>query len=743
MHAPATRIYEFADFRVDPSKRLLRRRDGDIVPLTPRVFDTLLFLVENADRVLDKEEIMEAVWPDSIVEENNLTQNISTLRRVFGETPGSHRFIVTVPGRGYRFVAGVNSVAAAADELSAHASNGHAAEPAVPVIVEQPTKSSLSRFSRKHLFTAAVLVALVLAVAFWSRHPRSQQVSATTAAPSKSIAVLPFDNLSNDRANSYFAAAVQDEILTNLAHSPELKVISRMSANMFSPGAGQKNARDIGQQLGVAYLLEGSVQRVGERVRVHAQLIDARTDTHVWAQSYDRDLADMFAIQSEIATAIAQQLQAKLTPAEDALGLPKAPATPQAYLLYLRAKHAQELDSDPREIVQLYDQAIAADPTFALPHAHLSILIDRGLRGHAGDALRGRARFEAEEALRLNPELGEAHVAMAYWYLEQGDYDRASAEVARAGQLMPSSSEVPLLTAFICKAKGRFRDRLAALRRAQLLDPANVHPYSFLVLTLRWLREWQQAIDAMDQRAVFGGSPLEFVSAWARASDEFRLTGNIDALKRAVAEDARHPESVPAALVNFEQYQIAMFDRDFGTARQFLNQVPAAEFNEKLSNVAGHLKQTHEVLLGFASNADATTMADAVASAENAPDSAPPMGGRIVPAIDRALVHALAGRKEQAVGEIQSFLAQSARTGSAIEGNDGLCALAAIYAQSGEQDKALDLIEHLLTVPTELECGRVYNMTLTDLKWCWIWDPIRSNERFQKLIAAPEPRTIY
>src|SRR6476619_3512464 len=312
MNGPPGHVYEFGDFHVDAEKRLLWRGDAP-VPLTPRVFETLLYMVEHHDTVLDKERLMEAVWPDSIVEENNLTQNISTLRRVFGETPGSHHYIVTVPGRGYRFVAHVKTC-----EPSSATENDRT-EGAAPITHTKHRSS----FTPILLPTAAVLAVGVALVFFWrSRTQNSPAASVATSSakitlPEKSIAVLPFANLSDDKENAFFTEGVQDDILTALAKFADLKVISRTSVATYVAGP-RRNLRELGQDLGVANVLEGSVRRAGGKVRVTAQLIETRTNTHLWAETYDRDLADVFAIQSDIAQRIATSLEAKLAPEEKA-----------------------------------------------------------------------------------------------------------------------------------------------------------------------------------------------------------------------------------------------------------------------------------------------------------------------------------------------------------------------------------------------------------------------------------------
>jgi TolB-like protein/DNA-binding winged helix-turn-helix (wHTH) protein len=341
MQTGPDQIYEFGEFRLDMAKRLLQRVDGTMVPLTPRVFKTLLYMVEHHGAVLDKERIMEAVWPDSVVEENNLAQAISKLRQVFGEMPGSDSYIVTVPGRGYRFVAEVKERTADAEaKETERRRNGETARISQPPrLASQNSEDvegltsearSVPGFPAKTGWLWAVTVATIaivsLAALLFLRHrslptsagaPSSpaQALSVPISIPEKSIAVLPFDNLSDDKQNAYFAAGVQDEIMSNLARIAELKVISRTSANLYKSG-NPRNSREIGQQLGVAHLLEGNVQRIGNRLRVNAQLIDTRTDTHSWAQTYDRDVADLFAVQSDIAQAIVGQLRARISPAE-------------------------------------------------------------------------------------------------------------------------------------------------------------------------------------------------------------------------------------------------------------------------------------------------------------------------------------------------------------------------------------------------------------------------------------------
>ena len=274
--------------------------------------------------------------------------------------------------------------------------------------------------------------------------------------------VLPFENRSDDKQNAYFADGIQDEILTNLAKIADLRVISRTSVMQYESGA-ERNLREIGRQLGVAHVLEGSVQRSSNRVRVTAQLIDARTDTHQWAERYDRDLADVFAIQSEIAKAIADQLEAKLSPQEKARVEEKPTGNTEAYAFYLRAnqiaRNPDTLLEDYKAAVQLYMQAIALDPDFALAHARLASAAAEIFHYYEPtDAWKMKARTEAEIALRLQPNLAEGHFALAqciYW-MDQ-DYERALEQFEIASRLSPGNADIGRLIAAINagKANGR------------------------------------------------------------------------------------------------------------------------------------------------------------------------------------------------------------------------------------------------------------------------------------------------
>src|SRR5213082_3157966 len=491
MNGPSAQVYEFGDFRLDAGKRLLWRADTQ-VPLTPRVFETLLYLVEHHDTVLDKERLMEAVWPDSIVEENNLTQNISTLRRVFGETPGSHHYIVTVPGRGYRFVADVKMREADGGPQprrmpeAAIATTDNKTEPVASVAQPNHRRG----FRPILLATAAVLILSVATIFFW--RGRTQNPSANIVIPEKSIALLPFANLSDDKENAFFTEGVQDDILTALAKIADLKVISRTSVASYVAGP-HRNLGEIERELGVADVLEGSVRRAGGKVRVTAQLIEMRTNTHLWAETYDRDLTDVFAIQSDIAQQIAAALKAKLAPEEKARLDARPTTNSEAYVLYVTARGtADEIAAE-----QLFMQATAIDPGFALAYAQASVRNSKISGSTSGDhrAPTAKARAQAEEAVRLSPTLGEAHMALGlclYW----GDkkYDAALKEFEVAAAASPNNAEIYIYVGGIYRRQGRWRESVASFQRAMSLDPRNARIAFNAGNNHLFMRDWPAAV---------------------------------------------------------------------------------------------------------------------------------------------------------------------------------------------------------------------------------------------------------
>ena len=386
-------------------------------------------------------------------------------------------------------------------------------------------RGSAAVANRRRAWVVAA-VGLVIAMfglgAYWFWHPWTTdlhlQPAAGPAIVEKSIAVLPFENLSDDKQNAYFADGVQDEILTDLAKIADLKVISRTSVMQYKTGA-KRNLREIAKALGVAHVVEGTVQRTGNRVRVSAQLIDAPTDMHLWAERYDRDLADVFAIQSEIAKTIADQLQAKISPSEKA-AIQKPPTTDLvAYDLYLRAQALWADVSDPihaREklpkAAHLLDQAVSRDPHFLLAWCLLSkthgALYEQGY-DHSPGRL-DLANGAVQAALHLQPDSGEAHLARAsYYYYGFRDYGRARSELAIVRRALPNNAEVFEYTGFIDRREGRWAEATHNLERALELDPRNLFLLQQLALTYPSQRRYADEARIWDRLlTIVPGDPL-------------------------------------------------------------------------------------------------------------------------------------------------------------------------------------------------------------------------------------------
>ncbi len=748
MNSPPAHIYEFGDFRLDAEKRLLWRED-EPVPLTSRVFETLLYMVEHHDTVLDKERLMEAVWPDSIVEENNLTQNISTLRRVFGETPGSHRFIVTVPGRGYRFVAEVRLREADAgpepQRIPETAIEPAETETERVASVSQPNRPAASRSFRPILLaTAAVLALSVAAIFFWrgrTQNPLESPAAIPSAGiviPEKSIAVLPFTNLSADKENAFFTEGVQDDILTALAKFADLKVISRMSVASYVAGP-HRNLREIGQELGVANVLEGSVRRAGGKVRVTAQLIEMRTNTHLWAETYDRDLADVFAIQSDIAQQIATALEAKLAPEEKARLDARPTTNSEAYVLYLTGRGVEGAvnRSDEIEAEQLYVQATVLDPGFALAYARASLFNTRISSNGDDLARKAKARAQAEEALRLSPTLGEAHLALGlclYW--GEKKYDAALKEFEVAAATSPNNADIYSYVAGIYRRQGRWRESVASFERAMSLDPRNREVAFLAGNNHLFMRDWPAAMACYDRALEI--APDFVAPKIGLAYLEVFRNGN-PAAARKILQNI--PAGVdPYGMVTLERWDLAMLERDYATAEKIVTDSSFEDFP-----ASGDTPKTFYLGRIALARGDIESaqryFAAARVHAEKRVHDAPDVAERHA---QLGLLYAYMQRKEDALREGRRAVEAEPGSLDAFHAATAEANLALVYVLVGEPDQAITLIERLLSAPGPVQWpDNPNNITLADLRLRWEWDSLRSNPRFQKLLAGPEPKTIY
>ncbi len=583
--------------------------------------------------------------------------------------------------------------------------------------------------------------AFALVVSFVLHRPWSKSTSPAVSTsfpapiPEKSIAVLPFENRSDEKENAYFADGVQNEILTNLAKIGDLWVISRTSVMQYKSGA-PRNVREIGQQLGVAHLLEGSVQRAGNRVRVTTQLVDARSDTQQWAERYDRDLADVFAIQSEIAKAIADQLKAKLSPQEKARVEEIPTANTEAYVYYLRANQIERnpdtLLEDYKIAERLFVQAIELDPNFALAHARLaSIHAEIFHYYEPTETRRTRARTEAETALRLEPNLAEGRFALGqciYW-MDQ-DYERALEQFTLASRLSPSNGDARRLIAAIRRREGKWEEALEAYERVAELDPQNPNTVREVLFTNTSMRRWPQAAQWGERMRAM--APASLVAKMQSGYVDFWWKGDTHLLKSIVDQV---PGGIdPDGTVTSCRWDVAMLRRDYSAAKTVLQTSAANELSYANAGTTPKIFFEGCIYLAQGDNVNAQKAFELArpefeASVKEAPASA-----------ERHAVlgwlYAFMGRKEEAISEGRRAVELKPESKDAVDGTLMNGYLALIYARVGENDLAIPLIERLLKIPGAVDSAD-YSITINDLKYRWEWDPLRSDLRFQKLISSP------
>ncbi len=579
-----------------------------------------------------------------------------------------------------------------------------------------------------------VVAAIVAAGLFLLRLDWTETRSPAASVPvAKSIAVLPFENLSDNKENAYFANGVQDEILTHLARIADLKVISRTSVMQYQSGT-PRNLREIGQQLGVAHLLEGSVQRAEGRVRVIAQLIDAQTDAHLWAQTYDRDLADVFTIQSEIAKAIAEQLRAKLSPPEKA-AIEKVPTTDlAAYDLYLQAHaifaHNTDLGAAEKglpEAVRLLDDAVARDPQFLLAWCLLA-RIHGNMYAQGYDHTPARlemAQAAVQSALRLQPDSGEAHLAQAAYY-NYGfrDYARAREELAIARKVLPNNADVFEYTAYIDRRAGRWTEARQNLERALELDPRNFRMLQQMALIYealaRYAEEDQIYLRAL---AIKPGDPTtrlfrtEVQVLWRADIRPFQnLLAQMTAENPALAAEL---EDVTYAFCERTETALARTLRHYPAEGVVMNGVryPRAYWEGAAARVLGKNAE--------AEAAFAVARAEVERTLAGQPESA--AGLSLLSLIDAGL-----GRKEDAIRAGKRACEMTPISKDAISGVVYATGLAQVYAWVGEKELAIDQIAAVQRVPNYLGYGL--------LKLHPFWDSLRGEPRFDAILASLAPQ---
>jgi TolB-like protein/Flp pilus assembly protein TadD len=541
----------------------------------------------------------------------------------------------------------------------------------------------------------------------------------------KSIAVLPFQNLSDEKDNAYFADGIQDDILTNLSKIGELKVISRMSVMSYR-GDGIRNAREIGKALGVATLLEGSVRRIGNRVRVSVQLINADDDEHIWAEDYDRDLTDVFAIQTDLAQKIASSLQAKLSPNEkERLDL-RPTQDSDAYLLFIQAHdYANRPDHFPgnlQKAEELFEQAIKLDAKFAAAFAGLSLV--ESWMYHNFDRTPGRrekARRNADRALRLQPDLPEGHLALGFcYYYGDRDYERALAEFEIAKRDLPNEAQAYMAIGAIQRRQGKWTESTANLEKAAALDPKNAMILDQLALNYMALRNFDAADKALD-RAITA-SPHAFGPVGFKAYLAVLSKGDLTLAEKQMSSIA--PENDPNGIVTWARSWLLMLQRNFpealAVAEKFRGEILIVETTTPVPKIL--LKAIIHRLQGDKPKAQIEFEQARIVS-ENLLREAPEDPARHA---QHGLILAALDRKQEAIAEGKRAVELLPESKDAFDGPKITESLAEIYALTGESDEAFRLIDHLLQAPNGL--------TVHTLKLDPAWDPLRKDPRFQALI---------
>jgi len=582
---------------------------------------------------------------------------------------------------------------------------------------------------------AALAVAAIVVLGLVARFvfpPPGIQNPRLNPALDKSIAVLPFENLSPDPNNAYFANGVQDEILTRLAGVADLKVISRASVMQYKSGVA-RDLRKIGHELGVARVVEGTVQRAGNRVRVNAQLIDVSTNRGLWGQTYDRDVADVFAIQSEIASSIAHQLQASLSPREKT-AIEQAPTNNiTAFELYARAEDliaSNDTKANLLEAVDLLNQAVARDPSFFKAYCLLAATHDR-LYFFGYDHTPARlalAEAAIQGALRLHPDGGEVHLARA-GHLYRGflDYEGALAELEIAAKTLPNDARVFELKGYIQRRQGKQEEAVRSLERAIDLDPRNSATLQQIALSYRHLRRFAEEKSILDRALAI--DPNDLVNNLERAALEFYWKADTRPLHQML-DSVRAAN--PAATEDIAEYWLlcALAERDAAAAT---NAVIAAGENPAQTDEAVSFSPSFmKGVIARMTKDDAeagTAFAAARAEQEKLPQTPQSYGPALCVL---GLIDAALGRKEEALREGRRAVELLPVEKDPISGITMVKYFAIIAAWVGDKDLACEKLAIAIRPPSRLTYG--------ELKLLPFWDPLRGDPRFEKLVASLAPK---
>jgi TolB-like protein len=551
----------------------------------------------------------------------------------------------------------------------------------------------------------------------------------------KSIAVLPFQSLSEDKNDAYFADGVQDQILTNLAKVSDLKVISHTSVRQYETRA-ERNLREIGRQLGVAYIVEGSVQRAGDRLRINATLINARTDAHIWAETYDRTAADLFAIQSDLAQKIVTQLKAKLSPKQKAEIEERPTEDLAAFELYLQAKaiidsyiNATDVRAALLQALKSLDEAIQRDPNFVSAYCYAaranSLLYFFDLDPTPDRIQLADAAVKA--ALRLRPDSAEAHFAFAdYLFRCHRDYNRAQEELAIARPGLPNNTPFLILSGYINRRRNHFAEAERDFSTAFALDPRNPNAYNLLGDTYALQRRFPEAVRVSDN-VLAAGEQVPIVR-FRRATNVLYGTGDTSPLRDILT---KFPDMEFAGGQTPARVWMAMLDGNYAEAERVLAASPRKDFQD-IDFSFYYPKAWFEAMIARAKGDSAGAIAafrECRAILEQRL-IVKPEHARTIAVL--AQVDAGLGQKELAIREAQHAIDLMPLSKDIYDGALVLEGLAQVYAWSGERDRAIELVQKLVSIPSYINYGR--------LKLHPLWSPLRGDPRFEKIVNSLAPK---